>query len=156
MFAPTLINFERACKVIRQDGYYKNTKDELPKNMQCLEKASEMQITSFIAHRHGINDHVISWMPELSISFTKRYQTFLIVDRGDKTFIETINGFKVARLNRDPKGTAEPVLNFQKNIIINLSEHKVYFNFMSVIFTGLVIGYYEASKKAMLKRLGRK
>ncbi|ANZ50283.1 hypothetical protein PHOBOS_93 [Erwinia phage vB_EamM_Phobos] len=156
MFAPALINFERACKVIRQDGYYKNAKDELPKNMQCLEKASELQITSFIAHRHGVNKCVVPWMPELSLTPIKRYQSLLIVDRGDKTFIETINGFKVARMRRIPNGTDEPILNHQNTIIINLSDYRVAYDFIGGFFIGLVTGYYESSKKAMLKRLGRK
>ncbi|EBZ2963327.1 hypothetical protein ABM698_000141 [Salmonella enterica subsp. enterica serovar Newport] len=158
MFAIQSFNFEKVCDVVREDGFYQKAKDGLPKNMQVLEKATEQQLAAFAIHRTGINEHVLPWLPTLNIipSPIKKYQALIVVDRGNKTFLETMEGFKVARVVRVPHGTAEPILHEGKSVIINLSEHKIAFSRIALFFTGFWAAYQEGKKNALLKRMFRK
>lgn len=155
IISPTLLDYTKATKVIKSDGYYAKTKTGLPVNFELLEGASDEQVTSFIAYRHGLRSDVIPYMPELSISLSRFYTAMFIVDRGNKTFLETVNGFKIARLKRATRGINLPVLNFQGSIIINRSQYKVTFNYLAFFFAGLVTEYWKGRKKSDRKLLAR-
>lgn len=155
VLSPVLLDYAKAEKVIKSDGYYAKSKTGLPVNFWLLEGATDEQVTSFIAHRHGLNPDVIPFMPQLSISISRFYTAMFIVDRGDKTFLETINGFKIARLKRVPKGLGLPVMNYEGSIIINRSQHQVTFGYLALFFTSLVTEFWKGRKKSDAKRLCR-
>ncbi|QXO09814.1 hypothetical protein pEaSNUABM38_00092 [Erwinia phage pEa_SNUABM_38] len=158
MFSIQSFDFASVCDIIRNDGFYAKQSDGLPKNMSLLEKATPQQLTSFAVYRTGIKEELTPFMPAMNIipSPLKKYQALVVVDRGDKTFIETMDGFKVAKVSRTEHGTNEPVLNHGKSIIINLSEHSITLNFFAMFFMAFWAAYQENKKNAMLKRLFRK
>lgn len=158
MFAIQSFNFEKVCDVIREDGFYQKAKDGLPKNMPVLEKATEQQLAAFAIHRCGIKEDILPWMPTMNIipSPLKKYQALVIVDHGKHTFIETLDGFKVAKVTRVANGCKEPILNHGKSIIINLSEYQIGLGFFAMFFTSFWTAYHENKKNALLKRMFRK
>lgn len=158
MFAIQSFNFEKVCDVVREDGFYQKAKDGLPKNMHVLEKATERQLAAFAIHRCGIKENILPWTPTMNItpSPLKKYQALVIVDHGKHTFIETLDGFKVAKVTRVGNGCNEPILNHGKSIIINLSEYRIGLGFFAMFFTSFWSVYQEGKKNMLLKRMFRK
>lgn len=160
MFAMSEFNFENVCNTVREDGYYAKAKDGLPKNMELLRDADPKQLASFVAYRHGIvsPEHFVLWTPGslLMPSPLKKYQALMIVDRGRHTFVETMDGFKVAKISRVEHGSDEPILNHGKSIILNLSHHRIGLGFFAMFFISLWTSYQESKKNALMKRMLRK
>ncbi|ANZ48942.1 hypothetical protein BIZ82_gp093 [Erwinia phage vB_EamM_EarlPhillipIV] len=158
MFSIQSFDFASVCDIIRKDGFYAKQSDGLPKNMSLLEKATEQQLTSFAIYRTGIKQELTPFMPAMNIipSPLKKYQALVVVDRDDKTFLETMDGFKVAKVTRAPHGSVDPIMNQGTSIIINLSKHPIAFNFVSMFFTAFWAAFQENKKNAKLKRMFRK